>query len=330
LAGPSSPGRTFALAAALAAALSLAPVTGFAQEAAAPAPPGGTTTQEGRAHVPANAEWFDTGTTLPAGSRVVLTAKGRWSNERTAAGAPGSWAGPAGFRDYKRPSALAPQQDFAALIGRVGGQVFYVGAKTEEEVVVVEGGRLQLSMNDDRGTFGDNDGVMEVGFRAEIPPPRNAAADPAAPEDGSTTVRDDPALPNGATTPVGTQAEESEKANGTTPVTGQESSTQAGTATKLPAPWTLEDWFAGRTGLERGAMALGLVLVVATAWWLLRPRPDPLPDKPPTVTVHAVADPREGWTVTAWPPEGPVLEISYDLRPGEAEARILEDAESPP
>lgn len=104
--------------------------------------------------VPATAEWFDSGIVLAAGQSLSITASGRWSN----AGAPGK--GPDGFPGYRHPGTIVADAPLAALVARVGDAAFYVGERFAG--ASPGAGTLFLAINDVAGTFGDNEGSLQV------------------------------------------------------------------------------------------------------------------------------------------------------------------------
>ena len=110
--------------------------------------------------VPAEVEWVDSGVTLEKGQRAVVTATGRvltdpvrHPDERyTPQGAPQTGAS---------PGDPVPNVNHAALLGRVGSQLFFIGAGP----TTVSGmeGRLMLRVNDDG--VADNVGKYRVIIR---------------------------------------------------------------------------------------------------------------------------------------------------------------------
>jgi hypothetical protein len=104
--------------------------------------------------VPATAEWFDTGIVLSAGQSLSITASGRWSN----AGAPDK--SPEGFPGYRYAGTIVADAPLASLVARVGGEAFYVGGQFTG--ASPGAGTLLLAINDVAGTFGDNEGSLQV------------------------------------------------------------------------------------------------------------------------------------------------------------------------
>jgi hypothetical protein len=105
--------------------------------------------------VAANVGWCDTGIVVrPHTVIVVRPVNGRWSN----AGEPS--LGGEGFAGARYPGTVMQDADLASLIGRVGGQTFRIGRGTR--FGSAEQGALQLSINDVPGTFGDNQGYLDV------------------------------------------------------------------------------------------------------------------------------------------------------------------------
>lgn len=107
--------------------------------------------------LPANVEWLDTGIDVQSGVVFVLTisATGSWSNV-----AAGQAVGAVGYGSLRLPNAIAPDEPFASLIGRVNGTVFGIGERFGGSSPAT--GRLFLAMNDVPGTFGDNSGALTV------------------------------------------------------------------------------------------------------------------------------------------------------------------------
>jgi hypothetical protein len=104
--------------------------------------------------VPAQAEWCDTGVEVSEGQAInVRFGEGQWSN-----------AGPPAFRQDGIGSVLAgtwvERAPLGALVGRVGDSTFLIGSR--ESVVSPANGHLMLAMNDVRGTYGDNQGWLDV------------------------------------------------------------------------------------------------------------------------------------------------------------------------
>jgi hypothetical protein len=91
----------------------------------------------------------------------VIEAQGRWSNS----GAPN--LGPEGVMRYVHPGTITSDAFLAALIGKVRTSSFAIGARLDRRNF--EAGALLLTMNDVPGTFGDNQGYVEV--RVRVTPP---------------------------------------------------------------------------------------------------------------------------------------------------------------
>lgn len=111
------------------------------------------TRSDGIIRVPANVEWCDTGINVRRGQRIAISAQGRWNYRSEPA------FGPAGSGE-RIDTTLLPRAPLAALIGRVGNEVFLVGQGGQSQAA--SEGRLYLSINDVSGTFGDNSGFMDV------------------------------------------------------------------------------------------------------------------------------------------------------------------------
>ena len=104
--------------------------------------------------VPANREWMESGIVVTAGQRLVIDARGTWSIKR----AKSAWLSPAGERELRSTHALVPFAPLGGLVGRLGDRVFYIGEHHAESVQA--GGTLLLSINDEKGNFGDNTGAV--------------------------------------------------------------------------------------------------------------------------------------------------------------------------
>ena len=111
------------------------------------------TPSDGVIRVPANVEWCDTSIVVRRGQRIAISAEGRWNYRGQPA------FGPAGSGE-RLDTTLAPRAPLAALIGRVGDEVFLIGQGGQSQAA--SEGRLYLSINDVSGTFGDNAGFMNV------------------------------------------------------------------------------------------------------------------------------------------------------------------------
>jgi hypothetical protein len=106
--------------------------------------------------VRADGEWQSSGLYIKKGQRVVVVAAGAWRHD----GYDDVFYGPDGVGIYF-DTAVMPAHKVGVLLGRVGGSApFILGSST---VFVAEGdGFLQFSMNDDRGTYGNNLGEVRV------------------------------------------------------------------------------------------------------------------------------------------------------------------------
>ena len=110
------------------------------------------------AHVTVGAgdAWKNTNLTLGPGTPYVVRAQGRWSN----AGAP--TLGPEGYVGYRHPGTVLGNADLASLIGQIGSATFPIGASSWDGSAPQPGGVLYLGMNDVPGTYGDNQGELQV------------------------------------------------------------------------------------------------------------------------------------------------------------------------
>jgi hypothetical protein len=105
--------------------------------------------------VPAQAEWCDTGVEVREGQTIYFrVGEGRWSN----APPPAPSYGPEGGGVIQ--GTWMEGVPFGALIGRVNDATFLIGSKSS--VTSPAGGHLMLAMNDVRGTYGDNRGLLDV------------------------------------------------------------------------------------------------------------------------------------------------------------------------
>lgn len=105
--------------------------------------------------VAANVGWCDTGVVVEPHTIIVIRPlDGRWSN----AGDP--TLGGEGYVGTRYPGTVMEDADLASLIGRVGERSFRIGRGTR--FAAVERGTLYLSINDVPGTFGDNQGALDV------------------------------------------------------------------------------------------------------------------------------------------------------------------------
>ena len=102
--------------------------------------------------------WVDTGVDLIAGEALTISANGQWTN----GGNPAVFTGPDGF-GYMLPVATLSSASFAALIGKVGNQVFFVGSAYDKTSPGT--GRLYLQINDDANGLADNSGTVNVEVR---------------------------------------------------------------------------------------------------------------------------------------------------------------------
>ena len=129
--------------------------------------PGGM--RERQLNVSATVNWTDTGVQLRAGQTIYVEASGqvRWGRDRR--------DGPAGENNSPFNQARPlPNRPGAALIGRIGGDIFYVG-DGQGPIRVRNSGRLELGINDEypRGQFRKlpRDGVLlipSLGMRFEL------------------------------------------------------------------------------------------------------------------------------------------------------------------
>ena len=104
--------------------------------------------------VNANTEWSDSGIDVRAGQTIFFEAQGRirWGRDRQ--------DGPGGERNSpSNPNRPLGNRNAAALIGRIGNDMFFVGDETGP-VRVRNSGRLYLGVNDDVLT--DNSGNFRV------------------------------------------------------------------------------------------------------------------------------------------------------------------------
>lgn len=105
--------------------------------------------------VPAQAEWCDTGVEVREGQTIFFrVGEGRWSN----AAPPAPSYGPEGGGVLQ--GTWIENVPLGALIGRVNGATFLIGSKSS--VVSPANGHLMLAMNDVRGTYNDNRGLLDV------------------------------------------------------------------------------------------------------------------------------------------------------------------------
>jgi len=110
--------------------------------------------RERQVSVSATTDWNDTGIEVRAGQSIAFEATGevRWGRDRR--------DGPAGEKNspYNQARPL-PNRPGAALIGRVGNDVFYIGDEGGA-IRVRNSGRLQLGINDEY--LADNSGSFRV------------------------------------------------------------------------------------------------------------------------------------------------------------------------
>ncbi len=105
--------------------------------------------------VNAQKPWVDTGVDLNVGDMLSISANGQWTN----GGKPPTLIGPDGF-GWNLPVATLSSVSFAALIGKVGDQVFLVGSAYNKTSPGT--GRLYLQINDDPKGLADNSGTLTV------------------------------------------------------------------------------------------------------------------------------------------------------------------------
>jgi len=104
--------------------------------------------------VSADAAWNDAGIDVRAGQTVYFEAQGRvrWGRDRQ--------DGPAGERNSpSNPNRPMGNRNAAALIGKIGNDMFFIGDETGP-VRMRAAGRLYLGVNDDVLT--DNSGNFRV------------------------------------------------------------------------------------------------------------------------------------------------------------------------
>jgi hypothetical protein len=104
--------------------------------------------------VSADVAWNDSGVDVRAGQTIYFEAQGRvrWGRDRQ--------DGPAGERNSpSNPNRPMGNRNAAALIGKIGNDMFFIGDETGP-VRVRTGGRLYLGVNDDVLT--DNSGNFRV------------------------------------------------------------------------------------------------------------------------------------------------------------------------
>jgi hypothetical protein len=104
--------------------------------------------------VSADTAWNDSGVDVRAGQTIYFEAQGRvrWGRDRQ--------DGPAGERNSpSNPNRPMGNRNAAALIGKIGNDMFFIGDETGP-VRMRSGGRLYLGVNDDVLT--DNSGNFRV------------------------------------------------------------------------------------------------------------------------------------------------------------------------
>ncbi len=110
--------------------------------------------RERQINVAATQPWNDTGVDLRAGQTIYVDARGevRWGRDRR--------DGPQGEKNspFNQGRPL-PNRPGGALIGRIGNDLFFIGAETGA-IRVRAGGRLLLGVNDDY--LQDNAGSFRV------------------------------------------------------------------------------------------------------------------------------------------------------------------------
>ena len=110
--------------------------------------------RERQALVSANQQWTDSGVDVRVGQTIYFEAEGRirWGRDRQ--------DGPGGERDSpSNPNRPMGNRNAAALIGRIGNDMFFIGDDTGP-VRMRSSGRLYLGVNDDVLT--DNSGNFRV------------------------------------------------------------------------------------------------------------------------------------------------------------------------
>jgi hypothetical protein len=104
--------------------------------------------------VSANQQWTDSGIDVRAGQTIYFEAQGRvrWGRDRQ--------DGPGGENNSpSNPNRPMGNRNAAALIGRIGNDMFFIGDETGP-IRMRSGGRLYLGINDDVLT--DNSGNFRV------------------------------------------------------------------------------------------------------------------------------------------------------------------------
>jgi hypothetical protein len=111
--------------------------------------------------VQANAVWVDTGLDVTNKTVQIKYESGTWSND----GAQSHSCDGEGFipesQDFRDliPKLLVPNAPLGALVGRTGGEPFFVGNNYEDRPGE---GHLYLSINDKPDSFEDNTGSLRV------------------------------------------------------------------------------------------------------------------------------------------------------------------------
>jgi hypothetical protein len=124
----------------------------------------------------ARVAWEMVPVTVSPSMRTTLSASGTWSVSPTARD-----LGPQGATGSPAPAGYAlPGAPVGALLGRVGGSVFLIGAGAEVPQELA--GPLELAANDAANGYADNSGVLQVGIaqdRVYPTPAADLAVDPA-------------------------------------------------------------------------------------------------------------------------------------------------------
>lgn len=110
--------------------------------------------RERQTQVSANQQWTDSGIDVRAGQAIYFEAQGRvrWGRDRQ--------DGPAGENNSpSNPNRPMGNRNAAALIGKIGNDMFFIGDETGP-IRMRSGGRLYLGINDDVLT--DNSGNFRV------------------------------------------------------------------------------------------------------------------------------------------------------------------------
>ncbi|WP_309717527.1 hypothetical protein [Armatimonas sp.] len=120
-----------------------------------------------RINLPANIEWMDTNIDIPAGAQLLVEAVGIWThgNEGNIGIAPEY--GPDGWKIKDVGSPFIKTVKTGALIGKIGNeQPFLVGSSFSGTIAT--SGRFFVTMNDDAGSFSNNDGELTLGIRVKV------------------------------------------------------------------------------------------------------------------------------------------------------------------